>query len=265
MNNTKNNKLRGAIYGLAVGDALGVPFEFMERGTFNCVDMIGNGTHNQPIGIWSDDTAMTLATCASIKKEKSIIPQKIMENFKLWLKYGDFAIDNIVFDIGNTTLKAINRGYGCDDLYSNGNGSLMRIIPLAFIEATDDDISAVSSLTHAHKISIDACKYFLKIAKRLILGDNIKNLIDSDILNLQENNIQSDGYVKNTLQAALWCVVTTNSYKECVLKAVNLGDDTDTTAAIAGGLAGIIYGYEGIPKEWISKLRGKDIIEDCLF
>lgn len=275
------NKLRDAIYGLAVGDALGVPFEFMKRGTFECTGMVGNGTHNQPAGTWSDDTSMTLATCWSIKRKDGIVLQDIRWQFEEWLTRSHFTAHGEVFDVGGTTSQAIYQGHGMNDVNSNGNGSLMRIIPLAFVKGiTEKDIEDVSSITHGHLISREACKLYVFIARFLAKGHDLVEILTlSDLLQkaekpfdrlkyihtLPEKEIKSTGYVVDTLEAALWCVATTDNYKDCVLKAVNLGSDTDTVAAVAGGLAGIIYGYDAIPKEWIQELANKKLIESCLF
>ena len=135
----------------------------------------------------------------------------------------------------------------------------MRILPLAFTKATDDEIRKVSAITHAHEISEKACIEYVDIARKLIAGEKI------NFKNKKEDRIKSSGFVLHTLEASLWCIFNSNSYKEAVLKAVNLGDDTDTTAAVTGGLAGIIYGYDSIPKDWIGKLKNKELIEECLF
>lgn len=271
-----SNRLKNAIYGLAVADALGVPYEFKQRGTFKCTDMIGYGTWDQPKGTWSDDTSMTLATCKSIKDKRKIETEDMMKNFRLWYKKGNFTAHNEVFDIGGTTQYAITTGQGVNDVNANGNGSLMRILPLAFIDCTEEEIRKVSNLTHAHEWSTKACIIYVKIAKGLINGENISIMVKSNkeeepyhrlsyIHELQETEIKSSGFVVDTLEAALWCVATTNSYSTCVLKAVNLGNDTDTVAAVAGGLAGIIYGYENIPEKWINELANKELINECLF
>jgi ADP-ribosyl-[dinitrogen reductase] hydrolase len=269
------NKLKDAIYGFAVADALGVPYEFKPRGSFHCSDMVGHGTWKQPAGTWSDDTSMTLATCASLKEQHKINTKDIMEKFKEWLYLSKFTAHDEVFDIGETTRYAITHDKGLTDITSNGNGSLMRILPLAFIDCTEDEIKEVSSLTHGHELSTTACVIYVTIAKKLLQGYDLRAIL----LNLkyygkpfdrlhfiyEHEEIKSSGYVVDTLEAALWCLTTTNSYKDCVLKAVNLGDDTDTTAAVAGGLAGIKYGMKNIPGEWIKTLANKRLIEKCLF
>lgn len=269
-----NPKLKDAIYGLAIGDAIGVPYEFKARGSFVCTDMIGYGTHDQPEGTWSDDTSMTIATCMSIKNKKYISTSDIRRQFEMWLFDKKYTPYGEVFDCGNTCYYAIKNKKGECDEWSNGNGSLMRIIPLAFIEnITDEEIRDVSAITHAHDISMDICVKYVHIAKKLLNNLNIKEAIKETISadffeHLQESeidSIKSDGYVVNTFNAALWCLVQTDNYKDCVLKAVNLGKDTDTTAAVAGALAGIYYGYDNIPEKWIEKLKVKNIIDDCLF
>lgn len=249
--------LKNAIYGLALGDALGVPFEFKERGTFTCSDMVGWGTWNQEPGTWSDDTSMTLATCKSIQEKGYIDTNDIRDKFKQWAFEDKFTTNGKTFDIGNTTYEALSLGYGLDDFNSNGNGSLMRILPLAFVDVTDEEIEAVSAITHAHEISKKACVKYVHIARELVNGKR-------DLLNKFDIHypIISDGYVVNTLNAAMFCIKTSNSYEEAVLKAVNLGDDTDTTAAVTGGLAGIIW---EVPKKWINKLKNKEYIDKCLF
>lgn len=267
-------KLKDAIYGLAVGDALGVPFEFKERNSFECTDMIGYGTHNQPEGTWSDDTSMTLATCISIKNKGYADLTDICCQFEKWLFNNAYTPFNEVFDCGNTCYCAIQDKCGQTDEWSNGNGSLMRIIPLAFIkEISDKTIEDVSAITHAHNISKDICVKYIHIAKDLLDGINLKDAIKKEtsneffdeLLKCNEDNIISGSYVVDSFKTSLWCLLKTDNYKDCVLKAVNLGHDTDTTAAIAGGLAGIMYGYDNIPKDWIEKLQRKDLIEECLF
>lgn len=268
-----NEKLRAAVYGFAVGDALGVPYEFKQRDTFKCYGMTGWGTWNQPEGTWSDDTSMMLATCDSIRELGKIIPEDIMKRFAKWYYEGEYNAHEKIFDIGSTTAKALaNYRYlkieplkcGLDDEHSNGNGSLMRILPLAFVSNMRwEDVDNVSKLTHAHEISKQISKQFVYICKELLKNPNWK--IPNRITRMKRKDIVSGGYVVTSLEAALWCLGTSLSYSEAVLKAVNLGGDTDTIAALTGGLAGIKYGYDAIPEGWIKKLANKEIIEKCLF
>ncbi len=270
--------IKDAVYGLAVGDALGVPVEFKARDSYTVTDMLAYGSHNQPKGTWSDDTSMTLATCYSIQQTGSINLSDLKTQFRKWLLDGQFTATGVVFDVGHTTGRAIRKGYGAKHENDNGNGSLMRILPLAFVDGvTDSQITKVSALTHAHDISCVACMIYVHIAQNLLAGQSaieaVKNAVSPtsqfanllDIHTLPREDIQSSGYVVDSLEAAIWCLTTTDSYQDCVLKAVNLGRDTDTIGAIAGGLAGIAYGYDSIPTQWIGDLQNKELIDRCLF
>lgn len=282
-------KLYEGLMGLVVGDALGVPYEFMERDSFNCTDMVGYGTHNQPPGTWSDDTSLTLATLDSIGQCKGINPDDMMSKFSRWLHDCEYTPYGRVFDVGITTRFSIDRyrngvplalcgGRGVNE---NGNGALMRILPLAFVEHTGKDIEKVAGLTHAHEISQTACRLYVHLVRLILDGTPLKNAICSlaylppvtqkkefkgiaYIGELTRDEIKSGGYVVDTLEAALWCLYHTDNYRDCVLTAVNLGSDTDTTAAVAGGLAGIVYGIggeKGIPQEWIEQTPRLDYIK----
>ncbi len=288
------NKMYGGIMGLIVGDALGVPYEFRKRDTFTALTMTGYGTYNQPPGTWSDDSSMVLATIDAISRcDGEINTTMIMRNFQDWFYNGWFTPYGKCFDIGNTTQRAIAKyssgvydidSCGCGDVTDNGNGSLMRILPLAFIQnITDDKIDSVSAITHSHGISKYACEIYVSFARFLYDGRTIdeaytfvvtfmkdglfnyglgEEFMDfTKIPNLKRNDIKSTGYVVDTLIAAVWCLMNTDNYKDCVLKAVNLGGDTDTIAAVAGGLAGMVY---GIPKEWLAKIPKKDEITEIM-
>ncbi len=270
--------LRAAVYGAAVGDALGVPYEFRGRESFTCVTMDEGGTHEMPRGTFSDDTSLLLATCDSIRATGRIDVDDMQKRFRQWLYKGKYTSDGRVFDVGNTVATALDRGRGCTGEYSNGNGSLMRIAPLAFTKATDEEIESVSAITHAHSISKSACVAFVHILREVAFSRSdllsaIENNVPADeafeamrnLKDMPREEVSSGGYVVDTLCAALWCALHTESYADCVLEAVNLGRDTDTTACVAGALAGVMYGYDAIPKEWIEALRGKKVIESCLF
>lgn len=279
--------LKSAMLGLIVADALGVPFEFKNRGTFSVAGMTGYGTHNQPVGTWSDDSSMTLATLDSMIRTEKLDCDDIMERFTGWFDDGTYCPYGECFDIGHTTLTAIGKyksGYsatccGGKGFKDNGNGSLMRILPIAFVEHTVDDILDLSSLTHAHEISLMSCRLYVQIAENLMSGmskeDAITHLsccVDEcenipKMKDYPQEQIKSSGYVIDSFEAAVWSFVNSESYRECVIKAVELGDDTDTVAAIAGGLAGIYYGIggeKGIPEEWIDTLARKDWIKEML-
>ncbi|MCD0464618.1 ADP-ribosylglycohydrolase family protein [Flavobacterium sp. ENC] len=299
-----SNKIESGLFGLAIGDALGVPVEFYSRFSLKenpVSDMIGYGTHYQPLGTWSDDSSLAFCLAESLCNGFDLFD--IARNFVKWYSTELWTPHGQVFDIGIATRNAIhNIGKGHQPEFcggfeekDNGNGSLMRILPLVFylkdeedIEVIYEKVKAVSSITHAHFRSVFACfvyvVYCLEILKekdkfeaysevQIILSKFLQNkkynpaeiqlfdrVLINDISKYPEVNIHSSGYVLDSLQASLWCFLNSDSYEETVLKAVNLGEDTDTTAAIAGGLAGIYYGIEKIPKKWIKNLvRTNDI------
>ena len=269
--------LRDAVYGAAVGDALGVPYEFQGRGSFECMGMVSGGSHGQPAGTFSDDTSMMLATCDSIRERGRIDCDDMRRRFCDWAHRGAYTPDGVMFDIGNATSTALAQGHGCEGERSNGNGSLMRIAPLAYTAADDDKVRAVSAITHAHRISTESCVCFVKLLRNLIGGNPLELALKysipedemfaflADVASWPREKVRSGGYVLDTLGAAIWCFANTDNYADCVLAAVNLGSDTDTTACVAGALAGAVYGYRAIPSEWLDVLRAKDLIEQCLF
>lgn len=306
-----------AIMGLVVGDALGVPVEFVSRRMLKnnpVVTMKGYGTHQQPPGTWSDDSSMAIATMEWLGEIGTDKPdyKLLMDKFQKWVFNGDYTPYKEIFDIGIATRTAIiNYGKGVAPLecggkseYDNGNGSLMRILPVALRynkELSSNEIDGadivfnVSALTHAHARSKIGCLIYSKIVADIMNNPNMakfetveKSLLacrkyleavyDMELKNeqksycrlwnlqefcdLEEADIKSSGYVVHTLEAAIWCFLNTDNYKDCVLKAVNLGEDTDTVGAVAGGLAGLYYGYKEIPKEWIDVIPKKDWIEE---
>ena len=284
------SKIYDGIMGLVGGGALGVPAEFKKRGTYKITDMTGYGTHNQPPGTWSDDSSMVFATMDSVIRKGKINLDDIMMNFSRWMNSGKFTPHGTVFDIGNSTAKAIRRfdngksisQCGCDGSDENGNGALMRILPIAFIFHKTRDksvISDVASLTHSHYISNAACMIYCEIVKMLLDGEEKINIVNAisearcylpsefhrlcTIDGLERYEIRSSGYVVDTLEAALWCFLHTETYADCVLEAINLGDDTDTVAAVAGGLAGIYYGCggEGVREDWMKRIAKLDWIK----
>lgn len=292
---------RDGILGLCVGDALGVPVEFYPRKRLEAkpvTDIMGYGTHNQPPGTWSDDSSLALCLAESLCEGYDLA--NLAEKFCAWLFDAYWTPHGKIFDVGMTTREAIFRlkkgvnpvEAGGKDEYSNGNGSLMRILPLAYLLYNQKDIfpkiQDVSCLTHAHPRSQLGCAIYIQYALFLLKEKNRKKayrktvesimnyyhdkepfkqelkhydrILKHDISKLSSPEIHSGGYVQHTLEASLWCLFQSSSYKETILKAINLGKDTDTTAAVAGGLAGIYYGYETIPKHWIANLARKDDI-----
>ena len=287
------SKVRDAIIGHAVGDAMGVPLEFKSREELlknPVTKMIGFGTHNVAEGTWSDDTSMMIATIDSINAKNGIDLYDIALKFSAWKNRGSYTPFGEVFDIGNTCAKAIenfDEGHdepttcGLTDINSNGNGSLMRILPIAYyaIEKHLKDteilelVRQISSITHAHEISILGCYIYVRYVMFILNGKDklaaynmtkavdytmfseearapYERLIKGDISKLNVNDIKSTGYVVDSLEACIWVLLKSENYKEAIIGAINLGGDTDTIGALTGALAGIIYGYDYIPEEW---------------
>lgn len=312
--------ITSSFYGVAIGDALGVPVEFSSRSKLDnkpIVHMEGDRAYKQEKGTFSDDTSLTLATAIGLcnKSNKQDYLYNIAYEFANWLFNGKYAVKKNVFDVGNTTRQAITEfvlynnsvvSSSEPSYYSNGNGSLMRMLPIAFYMYSKDEfesfdrrknfVSEISSLTHKHIISKICCVIYCEVALDIIIQQinntfSISNLTDTikiaiervyhsyclsmdteeymselnDIfhyhfLNFTRDEIKSTGYVIDTLVSVLWCITHTTSYSEAILTAVNLGGDTDTIGSITGGLAGLMYDFNDIPKDWFEDLRGKKII-----
>ena len=316
--------IEGALFGVAVGDALGVPVEFKSRRRIAkdpVTGMRGYGTYDQSPGTWSDDSSLTFCLAEALTSEFDL--HTIRQNFVRWYRENFWTPHGEVFDIGITTATAIGNleggqephKAGPTDEYSNGNGSLMRILPLLFyirnkpLPERFSITHQVSSITHGHIRSAIACFYYLEFARHLLDGKSkfeayqclrdelpaqlrdelpaqsrdelpgqtsapevfpinpteiahFDRLLKGDIHELPVEKISSSGYVIHALEASIWCLLTTDGYAEAVLKAVNLGEDTDTTGAITGGLAGLLYGMDAIPEEWLAVLARREDIED---
>lgn len=309
MNNSNLEKFiksKNGIIGFAIGDALGVPAEFKSREElkrYPITDMIGDGTYNIPAGTWSDDTSMTLATIDSIISTETINCNDIASKFLSWFRNSEYTATNETFDIGRTTLQALakfelnlgdasNCGENTD--YSNGNGSLMRMLPISYYiyykNITDKQeiyniVKQVSSITHAHEISILGCYIYVRFVLELLGGkdkaeayrniqkqdyslfskhnvDRYSRILKDNIQEFDEKNISTSGYVVSTLEATMWLFLNSNDYNTTILKAVNLGDDTDTVAACTGEILGIYYGIENIKNNWKQNLKKVDYIMD---
>lgn len=300
-------QVKSGLLGLAVADALGVPVEFSSRRQLKehpVKTMMGYGTWNQPPGTWSDDSSMAFCLAESLCMGYDL--EDLGQRFVDWVGRGYWTPHGVVFDIGNATASAIARlkqgvkpsEAGGKTESDNGNGSLMRILPLAFtlMNVSDDQrkwemIHEVSAVTHAHPRSLIGCAIYIEMALQLLRGEtprsayekmkgvisqayakspyanelsNYSRVLEGDIAALPEAEIQSSGYVVHTLEAALWCLLKNHSYEETVLQAVNLGEDTDTVGAVAGGLAGIYHGFRSIPEKWLEVIaKREEIIELC--
>jgi len=299
-----DNRVLDAVMGLCAGDALGVPVEFMKREdlSLNPVKgMLSGGVHGQPAGTWSDDSSLTFCLMDSLLAGYDI--EDVGLKFQMWLYGNLWTPFGKVFDAGITTRRAIEKlksgmsalHSGPDDESNNGNGALMRILPLVFFlrdypgeekfRITDE----VSGITHGHIRSKIACAFYVQWGisilegmepadaiekagaltelhyKKMGYGNELKyfsRLFSLSVKNRSINDLKSDGYVLHTLESAIWCLLNSSSYSDAVLSAVNLGYDTDTTAAVTGGLAGLFYGIENIPDEWINVIVKKYEIAD---
>lgn len=293
-----------SIYGGIVGDAIGVPYEFLSRDILRenpITTMDGYGTYNMPPGTWSDDSSLALASLDSLSD--GIDYEDMMNNFVGWYANSEYTPEGILFDIGATTKYSIERyidgtsplDCGGSGVKDNGNGSLMRIMPFVLYvshhKLSKNEmvkiINEASSLTHAHHISKVSCNIYnficqeiinnkddLSIKELIINGVDVANnfyqkqdlnefnrILNLEIFDLKEDDILSGGYVLTSLEASLYSFINSTNYKDAVLTAVNLGNDTDTIGMITGGLAGLYYGYDNIPKEWIETLINKELID----
>jgi len=305
------NMWKDAVLGVVTGDALGLPVQFESREETRqhpITGMRGNGTFRMPPGTWTDDSSLTLALLDSIREKNAIDLNHIMDNFVQWLYHNEFTPFNEAFDIGQGTMQAI-RVYrllrdparcGGAEVWNNGNGSLMRIMPACLYccaKGLDDEnavqlVHQISALTHAHIRAKIACGlyYFMvrallreegSLSQRLQKGldrgfawydaslvdkkevafyDRLRDL--SAFAQTPEEEISSKGYVVASLEAAVWSLLGSDTFESALLKAVNLGWDSDTVGAIAGGLAGLYYGCGAIPEDWLAALQRRAWIEE---
>ena len=287
-----SDRFRGALIGLAVGDALGTTVEFRPRGSFEPVtDMIGGGPFQLKPGQWTDDTSMALCLAASLAECGGFNPGDQMARYVRWYREGYMSATGTCFDIGNATRDALTRFErrgdpfaGSTDPHSAGNGCLMRLapVPMAFFGDIDQagDYSAESArTTHGALECLEASRLFGRMLHRALAGNDKAAILSADaelkfmapaIAALAQGAyagkpqaaIFGSGYVVQSLEAALWCFQRTETYAEAVLMAVNLGDDADTTAAICGQLAGAFYGLSGIPAAWRERVSHYALLQD---
>ena len=299
--NTYEEKFLGAFFGFILGDVMGVPVEFStrhERSTDPVREIRAYGTYHQPYGTWSDDTSLTLCLIDTLIDGYRL--ETLANYFVKFLDEGYNTPKQKVFDIGIATKESILNikenipliecgGY---NEYSNGNGSLMRILPLVFSLANTgfrkkiSMITEVSSITHRHKRSILACIFYVEFGINLLLGldkmtsyentisfvvenckdefldefHNFNRILSKELLDLSNDFIKSSGYVIDSLEASLWCFMNTENYTDAVFNAINLGGDTDTIGAITGSLAGLHYGIDNIPNNRIQYIEKKNDI-----
>ena len=281
------DQARGMLVGLAVGDALGAPLEFTEaREPDNYLtEMVGGGTHATAIGEWTDDTSMALAIAESYQSTSEFQADRIQRSFNAWLRDGAFTWRGKCFDIGHTTLSALNtaekHGYhnpyaGSMNKYGKGNGALMRMAPVIIANHNNRDKCITEAiqqtlLTHGSNTCVD---YSVALASDLFACGEIDKYEDLDLPNLRlpkntdRHKVMSGGYVKETYECAWWAIENTTNFEDAVILAVNRGHDADTVGAVTGQLAGVKYGYDSIPKRWVEVLKMHDNImdaADCLY
>lgn len=272
----RNDKIAGSIVGLAIGDALGAPVEFSPRGSFETVTAYrSGGRFNLPEGAWTDDTAMALCLADSLLEQNGFQASDLLMKFCNWAEFGHNSSTGISVGIGQNTLRTLGefrrsgrleaQAFGSK---SDGNGSLMRLSP-AISYHCDDETKCInlavsqSKTTHASKIAEECCAFTASLIFKILNGADyvsakaatlqkewsalLQDSLSSDFSNLPDADIASGGYVIDTLRASLWAVENSSTFEEAVFKAVNLGDDADTTGAVTGQIAGAIFGYSAIP------------------
>ena len=307
-------KIAGGLYGLLIGDALGVPYEFYmanELPVYENIEMIPPAGFRKTYemveaGTWSDDGAQALCLLHSLLTQKKFSLKDFSDSLSSWYENGIWAVDGVVFDVGLQTsyaLHAYKNGLlpqecGLLSPDGKGNGALMRVLPLALwhtIHKNSNDIDINKPLvmdaheqcliTHGHICNQVCCALYCLVARALLDGldahNAIKEAVDSlrriycdmpDYAQELEWSIRPDipwegkgtGFVVDCLRSAFMILEQSSSYEEAVKKAILLGNDTDTTACVTGGLAGILYGLQGIPKRWISMLREREKVEELL-
>lgn len=282
----ERDRALGCLLGLAVGDAVGTTLEFQARDSYApLTDMVGGGPFDLAPGAWTDDTSMALALADSLTRPGELDTRDLMGRFVNWWRRGEYSVTGECFDIGVTTREALARFErtgdpvaGSTDPRAAGNGSLMRLAPVAIRGGAGMRAAAraQSATTHAAPTCLDACEGYALILRAAIDGAGTEALRAGEAVGAGEpigailagswrgkrrEAIASSGYVAHSLEAALWCVDRTGAFREAVLLAANLGDDADTTAAITGQLAGALYGASGIPSGWLAKLARRERIE----
>ncbi len=286
------------LLGLAIGDAVGTTLEFTTPGSFMPItDMVGGGPFGLKKGQWTDDTSMALCLAESLIQCRDFDAADQMRRYVRWWKQGHLSSTGRCFDIGTTVRAALGRFEttaepmaGSTDPNSAGNGSLMRLapIPLAYranVERAVEMAALSSKTTHGADEAVDACRFMALLIVRALNGATKNELLDSRLwettfpdrrhqlaqkihaiaagsyISKPVSQISGSGYVVECLEAALWAFHRTDSYREAVLAAANLGEDADTTAAVCGQIAGAFYGAAGIPKDWVESVTKRSMLE----
>ncbi|MEK6346542.1 MAG: ADP-ribosylglycohydrolase family protein [Burkholderia sp.] len=302
---SRSSRLRGGLYGLLLGDALGVPYEFHSAASLSHlnpeqIDMtpppgFARAHDGVPPGTWSDDGAQALALLDALRRDPTLDLDTLAANLRDWFHRGAFTPDGKVFDVGLQTQRAFHRlaagtapaQAGPDGEHDNGNGSLMRCLPVVLVAASHDEAIALarrqSLVTHGHVRSQLCCALYAMTGREILDGLGAADAVRAaeDVLlarcagTAEEAELkivldgrfdapQGSGYVVDSFWSAMHCLLSTRGFEACITRAVQLGNDTDTTAAIAGGLAGLSYGEAGLPARWLDSLHGKPLVEALL-
>lgn len=288
----ERDRFRGCLLGLATGDAVGTALEFQPPGSFAPIfDMIGGGPFGLAPGEWTDDTSMALCLATSLVETGRFDPMDQMFRYWQWAEGGYLSSNGRCFDIGNTVAAALRRYRntgnpfaGATDPRSAGNGCIMRLAPVPMFYYPDEEAAAryaaeSSRTTHAAAECMDACCLLAGILIRALAGrtkeevlfegggnfagsPSIGAIARGEYRQKAASQIRGSGYVVESLEAALWCFLCTDTFETAILRAANLGDDTDTTAAVCGQVAGAYYGASGIPERWLERLVMREQIID---
>ena len=293
------DRVRGAVLGLAAGDALGTTLEFTTPGRFEPItDMVGGGPFRLAPGQWTDDTSMALCLAESLLECGGFDPVDQLRRYVRWYREGHHSSTGRCFDIGNTVRAALctfeqtgEPWPGSADAKAAGNGSLMRLapVPLFFLGDPERAVAMAadsSRTTHGADEAVDACRYFAGLIVAAVAGRRRDEILSphfapvpaawerqplapaihavaaGSFLRREPPHIRGSGYVVQALEAALWAFARSTSFENGALLAVNLGEDADTTGAIYGQLAGAYYGARGIPKRWIERLARRRVLDD---
>lgn len=288
---TLHNRYLGAMLALACGDAVGTTVEFSPRGSFAPVtDMTGGGPFGLQPGQWTDDTSMALCLAESLVQKGAFDPADQMVRYLNWWQWGYLSSTGTCFDIGGTVRSALasfqetgNPWSGSTEPDTAGNGSLMRLAPVVLFAYPDVEAALAcaadsSRTTHAAPEAVESCQLFAALLCSALAGTPKEELMGSmayrpveprlvelasgNFIAKTEQQIRGTGYCVESLEAALWCFFHTDSLEEAVLRAVNLGEDADTTGAIVGQLAGAYYGAQAIPPAWLNTLAMRGDIEE---
>lgn len=298
-NNKEKDYISGAIIGAILGDAMGAPFEYIcDKTTPNANSYKINNLKLKEVSMWSDDSSMILSTMDSLIKEKEYNTKSIADSYLEWLYHGKWTPQGVVLDCGRTTANAMRmyrqKGIltGLNEEEDCGNGSLMRMSPIIFYVHKNKEnrfniIIDFSSITHSNIICVIACSIYVEFALNLLDGldkfeaykkmqstilDKYKDypselkrfsrILNETITNVDYDTIHGTGYVIHSLEASLYSFLNSKNYMDCLYKAISIGHDTDTIGCVAGGLAGLYYGYDDIPLKFINQIARKDDILD---